>query len=223
MLAKKPRERHYLATALTEERRKLELLVQQTSPSPPIKEALERWESAAWEVESEARQQRADGCRYMTHTAMLRSALGLAAGAAGAVLETVAEAATALVQWGGQSEGDGGAGLTPEQRKAAFGQLQPAVRKAYLAFQYAETMRGRRLEDREAHDWLKEDGIDQDKLSAGELADYEVPTTFDTFRRYVTEARQALGESKHTRRAGRPTGRSIASGREIERQRGDDD
>ena len=52
------------------------------------------------------------------------------------------------------------------------------------------------------------------------LRGYDVPTP-DTFRRYLTTARQALGESKYTRRGRRTHGRSIARGGEIEYQRGD--
>ena len=43
------------------------------------------------------------------------------------------------------------------------------MRKAYLAFQYAETLNGRRMEDRDAYDWLHENGIDLGKGDRGEL------------------------------------------------------
>jgi hypothetical protein len=129
----------------------------------------------------------------------------------------------------GEGEGNAGTESTPAQsaivsgaaREAVLGQMEPAVRKAYLAFQYAETMNGRRLEDREAHEWLRESGIDPDKGDLGELTDYELPSSFETFRRYVTAARKPLGESKYTRRGGRPRGRSVVRGDEIEYQRGD--
>jgi hypothetical protein len=92
--------------------------------------------------------------------------------------------------------------------------LEPAVRKAYLAFQYAETLNGRGLEDREAYDWLSENGIDQGKGNLDELTDYEIPS-FETFKRYLGQARKPLGENKYTCRAGR-TSRSIARRNEIE-------
>ena len=134
-----------------------------------------------------------------------------------------AGSATPPAHKGNQSEKEGGPGAAPEQlppaspgaREAVLRQLEPSVRKAYLAYQYAETMNKRRLEDREAYDWLKEQGIDPDKGDLGELTDYELPESFETFKRYVVTARNGLGESKYTRRAGR-TGRSIAPKSAIE-------
>jgi hypothetical protein len=121
------------------------------------------------------------------------------------------------------SEGKGGAGPTPEQpatdpnakRKEVLAGLQPADRKAYLAYQYAETMAEKRLQDREAYDWLHENGIDAGKGDVGELADYKLPV-FDTWAKQLRNARKPLGEQKYTRRGGRNTGRSIVSEREIE-------
>lgn len=98
--------------------------------------------------------------------------------------------------------------------------LQPADRKAYLSFVYAESKVGKRLEDYEAHQWLKGHGIDTDKGDVGELTDYTLPA-FDTWSRQLRNARGPLGEQKYTRRAERPTGRSIVSGREIEYQSGE--
>jgi len=70
-----------------------------------------------------------------------------------------------------QSEGNGVAGSAPGQpeitsvgdKETTLRQLQPADRKAYLSYQYAESKAGKRLQDREAYDWLHENGIDQDK------------------------------------------------------------
>jgi hypothetical protein len=128
-----------------------------------------------------------------------------------------------------QGEGIHGAGATLKQpaiasgttREAVLRQLEPAVRKAYLAFQYAETLIGRRMEDREAYDWLRENGIDQGKGDLGELTDYELPDSLETFRRYLGTARKSLGEGKYTKRGGRTHGRSIVRGNEIEYQKGD--
>jgi len=72
------------------------------------------------------------------------------------------------------------------------------------------------MEDREAYEWLREYGIDQGKGDLGELTDYQLPDAFDTFRRYVTDARKPLGESKYTRREGRKHGGSVARQDEIE-------
>jgi hypothetical protein len=129
-----------------------------------------------------------------------------------------------------QSEGNGGASPTPEQpatdpnvkRKEVLEGLQPADRKAYLAYQYAETMAEKRLQDREAYDWLKEHRIDASKGDVGELADYGLPA-FDTWGKQLRNARKPLGEQKYTRRGGRRAGRSIVAGKEIEYQRGSDE
>ena len=61
---------------------------------------------------------------------------------------------------------------------------------------------GKRLEDHQAYNWLKENKIDTDKGDAGELADYTLPA-FDTWSRQLRNARKVLGEQKYTRRAGR--------------------
>jgi hypothetical protein len=98
--------------------------------------------------------------------------------------------------------------------------LQPADRKAYLSFVYAEGKVGKRLEDHEAHGWLEENGIDTDKGGMGELADYKLPV-LDTWSRQLRNARGPLKEQKYTRRAGRSKGGSIVTGREIERQKRD--
>ena len=132
-----------------------------------------------------------------------------------------------------QGEGNGGADVSPEhlsilstvEKKAILDKMEPADRKAYFAFQYAATKLGRMpevLEDREAYEWLKENGIDQGKGDLGELADYKLPS-LATWSKQVRNARKPLREQKYTRRAGRPTGSSIVKDNEIENQRGDDD
>jgi hypothetical protein len=100
--------------------------------------------------------------------------------------------------------------------------LEPAVRKAYLSFHYAETIAGRQIAYREAYDWLHENGIDPSKDDFAESTDYELPS-FDTWGRQVREARKALGEQKYSRRAGRATGSSIVRGDEIEHQKGEEE
>ncbi len=122
-----------------------------------------------------------------------------------------------------KSEGNGGADSTRKQpptdpnvkRKEVMDGLEPADRKAYLAFQYAEKMAEKQLQDHEAYDWLKENGIETDKSDVGELADYDL-RTFETWAKQLRNARKPLGEQKYTRRAGRGKGRSIVTGQEIE-------
>ena len=99
-------------------------------------------------------------------------------------------------------------------RKAILANLQPADRKAYLANQYAETMAGKQLQDHEAYDWLKENGIDTDKGDVGELADYNWPS-FDSWSKQLRNARNPLGEQKYTRRKGRAAGKSIVRADEV--------
>jgi hypothetical protein len=108
-------------------------------------------------------------------------------------------------------------------RETALRKLEPAVQKAYLAYQYAEGKAEKRLEDREAYEWLRENGIDQDKGDPRELTGYEPPDNVETFQRYLSAARKALGENKYTPRGGRKHGPSIVKGDEIEYQRGDDE
>jgi hypothetical protein len=124
---------------------------------------------------------------------------------------------------------DGGFGSVPGQptitykdaREKILKQLEPAVRKAYLAYQYAETIKCQKLEDRAAYDWLKENGFDSEKDEFGELMDYKLPKNYETFRRYLTEARKPLDENKYIPRAGRWHGRSIVEKDEIEYQKDD--
>jgi hypothetical protein len=104
-------------------------------------------------------------------------------------------------------------------RESVLRQLQPADRKAYLSFQYVESKAGKRLEDREAYNLLKEEGIPTDKGDLGELADYELPI-FATWSKQVRNARKPLDEQKYTCRGGRDAGRSIVLGRKIEYQKG---
>lgn len=128
-----------------------------------------------------------------------------------------------------QGEGDGGDGATTPPAAKTEADLQPADRKAYYAYSWAE---GRLLEagatrvtDREAYDWLQENGLPDEKDSlqlATEFAGYRLPA-FDTWNKQVRNARKVLGDQKHQKRAGRAAGRSIARGRAIERQHGADD
>jgi len=103
--------------------------------------------------------------------------------------------------------------LIPQDNKGGP-KLTPSVRKAYLAWRYAESKAGRQLTDREAFDWLKENGIPDDAGDLGELADYKLPA-FETFTSYCTKARGILGEQKYSPTAGRPTGKSVVKQSDI--------
>ena len=118
----------------------------------------------------------------------------------------------------------GGAGRKPPgdgpNRYAALETLQPKEYKAWLSFEYAETKAGRRLQDRDAWDWLTENGTDS--TGSGELANYELPA-FDTWARYLRIARNAVGEQKHRRRTPPTPGRSVVRGDKLDRQKPDNE
>jgi hypothetical protein len=115
-----------------------------------------------------------------------------------------------------QPAGEGiGDNSEPTVGAAKLESLDPADRKAYLAFQAIESKEGRRLKDREAFDLLKEHGLPDEARDSGELTDYELPFGFDTWARQLRFARRELGEQKNTRRAGRVAGKSIVRHNEI--------
>src|SRR5262249_37167775 len=99
--------------------------------------------------------------------------------------------------------------------------MKPSVRLAYLAFAYAESREGKRLEDQEAYAMLKEEGIPDVAGDLGDLTEYRLPE-FATWSRQLREARKALREQKYTSRHGRSIGKSIAKSDQIE-QRPDTD
>jgi hypothetical protein len=84
--------------------------------------------------------------------------------------------------------------------------LAPSRRKAYQQYLWAlrtnTELQGAR--DQEVYDWLKEH-LDEDE---------ELPR-FDTWKRYLGEARAAYDTRKHNSRAGRESGRSIIRPDEI--------
>lgn len=119
----------------------------------------------------------------------------------------------------------GGAGGAPpdddSDRYAGLAELEPAHQKAYLSFLYAETKTGRRLEDREAWEWLSENGIDETKEGDG-LHDYVLPI-LDTWARYLRQARNATGEQKYTPRTAKLPTASVVRSDQVERQTFDED
>jgi hypothetical protein len=119
-------------------------------------------------------------------------------------------------RWAGGGEGEDDKTNVLDCDKV-LANLEPAVRVAYFAFLYAEQKTRKRLTDREAYNWLMENGIPDDAPSVGELANYKLPS-YAAFTRNCTEARAALGEPKHTRRGGRLTGKSVVKGSQIEPQ-----
>jgi hypothetical protein len=110
-----------------------------------------------------------------------------------------------------QPEGTG----ADTRRTAAMASLRPAERKAYYSFRAAELKSEKQLEDREAYELLKEEGIPENAESGGELADYQLPP-YASWTRYLRKARKALGEQKYTSRRERPHGKSVVERDQIE-------
>lgn len=102
------------------------------------------------------------------------------------------------------SIGDASAGVSLQE---ACKNLQPAHRKAYFAYRYAEQQLGDKPTGEAVYDWLKEHTPVEGEMFQ-ELDGYELPT-FHTFTKYLRVARGTLGTSKYSTRAGRPTGKSI--------------
>jgi hypothetical protein len=112
---------------------------------------------------------------------------------------------------GGESTGKGVFGKS-------LADLPPRVQKAYCAKEYVafqiETT-PEELTDREAWEWLKENGIEADCPGLSELATWEVPT-YKTWETYQVKARTALGENKHNRRGGRDHGKSVVGAKDLD-------
>jgi hypothetical protein len=87
--------------------------------------------------------------------------------------------------------------------------LSPIVREAFASYRYAETMIGSRITDRQAYEFLKENGIPKGVEADRWNLDGYTLAAFETWTRQIRRARKVLGEQKHNRRAGRPTGKSV--------------
>jgi len=110
-----------------------------------------------------------------------------------AIRDCVAEPLTG----GGAEAGEGQLGKPTD-----LDNLAPATKKAWASWKLAESKHPGSLADRQAFDWLAEQ---PDETFIGDLVGYELPA-FDTWQRYVREARNALGENKNLPRAGRAAG-----------------
>jgi hypothetical protein len=115
-------------------------------------------------------------------------------------------------QWRSEREASPGPATVSDQAAAGQGEevgavkLAPSRQKAYEQYRWALRMNTALQEarDQEVYDWLKE-RPDEDE---------ELPR-FDTWQRYLGEARAAYGTRKHNPRAGRESGRSVIRPDEI--------
>jgi hypothetical protein len=87
----------------------------------------------------------------------------------------------------------------PEIPKA-IKELAKRYEAAYQSFKHAESEMESGLTDRQAFDWLKENG----------LSAYKLPREYRTWTRYLRKGREHYGEQKNQPRAGRG-GRSIST------------
>ncbi len=108
---------------------------------------------------------------------------------------------------GAADRDQGGAGQ-PEKAGELVQCLSPAVRNAYLAFEYAQSKKGKLLEDQEAHELLKEEGIPENAGASGELEGYK-PPYLPTFVRYLGRAgRPSASKSTNAEGGARTAGAS---------------
>lgn len=105
------------------------------------------------------------------------------------------------------ADGTEGQSLEGKEPEEPLERLPDRVRRAYAQYLFAmkqyEGEAGGQPTDRELYAWLKRRS--EERLPA-----------FETWVRYVRQARQALGEQKNSPRAGREHGRSIVSCHDIE-------
>lgn len=84
--------------------------------------------------------------------------------------------------------------------KRSIDDCKPSERKAYYSFKLAEALAEKRLEDREAYEYLTEN--DCSEQLTGELEEYSLPA-FETWCRQLRVARNAANERKYSPRTHR--------------------
>jgi hypothetical protein len=89
--------------------------------------------------------------------------------------------------------------LTPTQVRERFDALPPSRRKAWMEYYEAEELLGA-CTDKQAYEFINE------RLEKGATL-----PSFETWRRYVRDARNALGLQKYSPGKGKPTGKSVIS------------
>ena len=92
-----------------------------------------------------------------------------------------------------------GVGDADDTPTAPLERLTPTVKKAWASWKLAEENHTEKPLDRAAYVWLEQQ---PDDFFVGDLVDYELPK-FDTWGRYVRQARKAADENKNQPRGGR--------------------
>jgi hypothetical protein len=99
---------------------------------------------------------------------------------------------------------------------------------AYYSYSWAEgrllEAGANRVKDREAYEYLEQNGLPDEKDSpqlASEFVGYTLPV-FDSWVRKVRNGRKVLGNRKHLPRTARPHGRGIVREQDVEPPAADD-
>lgn len=106
----------------------------------------------------------------------------------------------------------------PADQSQVVAILKPCELNAYLLYQHAEGQTERRLQDREAYDWLNANDWPEGLFPGA--SDYKLPT-FGTWAKYVRVGRNAHGTNKHRSRAASAITRSIVRQRDLDSRRDD--
>ncbi len=135
-----------------------------------------------------------------------------------APVEPPSEAKSVETQAETLKSGDGAGGGRGDANGEQTKEPQRGWKLAYYASSYVEGKLGRRLAAEEVWDYWKEYGFDpadRDTKNAAELAGYEVPPSFETFKTYLSKGRAWFDDRRNEDRKGR-RGRSIVDGAEID-------
>ncbi|MEK6260095.1 MAG: hypothetical protein AABP62_15855 [Planctomycetota bacterium] len=114
---------------------------------------------------------------------------------------------------GGKTLGKAGAARKSVEPSGEEPKAQRCQILAYYASRYAEWKVERKLLAQEVYDYWKDEGFDsadKDTENAAELAEYQLPDSFETFKTHLSKGRSAFNDRRNEDRKGRK-GRSIVS------------
>lgn len=86
--------------------------------------------------------------------------------------------------------------------------VSKSISNAYRSFEYACRQSGGHLSDRDAYNYLEENGVDESDPHCGDLESYELPS-IETWGRYLRDGRRAYGTQKNRRRLTSTGSRSV--------------